>query len=179
VGPRIAAGDGKVAGLILLAGSTRPMEELVVEQYRYLVGLQGKITPEGQLAIDKAEKAAAEVRNPDLKPGTTVDFLGSPIPSSYFLDLRNYHPAEMAATLHRPVLVLQGERDYQVRMADFDGWKRALGAQPSASFKTYPALNHLFMPGSGPGSGAEYMKPNHVPEEVVQDIVAWVKKSSR
>lgn len=179
VGPRIAAGDAKVAGLILFAGSTRPMEELVVEQYRYLVGLQGKITPEGQLQIEKAEKAAAEIRNPDLKPGTAIDFLGSPIPSSYFLDLRNYHPAEMAATLHIPILVLQGERDYQVRMADFDGWKKALGNRPSATFKSYPALNHLFMPGSGPGSGAEYMHPNHVPEEVVQDIAGWVKKNSR
>jgi dienelactone hydrolase len=179
VGPRIATGDTKVAGLILLAGSTRPMEDLVVEQIRYLAGLQGKITPEGQLQIEKAEKAAAEIRSPGLKPGTTIDFLGALIPSSYFLDLRNYHPAEMAAKLHVPIFVLQGERDYQVRMADFDGWKKSLSSQPSASFKTYPALNHLFMPGSGPGSGAEYLQPNHVPEDVVQDIAGWVKKNSR
>jgi fermentation-respiration switch protein FrsA (DUF1100 family) len=75
--------------------------------------------------------------------------------------------------------VLQGERDYQVRPADFDGWKQALGNQPSASFKTYPTLNHLFMPGSGPSSDAEYFKPNNVPEEVIQDIAGWVKKNSR
>jgi dienelactone hydrolase len=179
VGPRIAAGDAKVAGLILLAGSTRPMEELLVEQVRYGAGLHGKITPQGQEAIEKAEKEEAAIRDPNLKPGTTLTLFGVPVPSSYFLDLRDYHPAEMAATLHRPILVLQGERDIQVRLADFDGWKKALGSQPSASFKTYPALNHLFMPGSGPGSDAEYMKPNHVPEEVVEDIATWVKKNSR
>ncbi|HEY6273571.1 MAG TPA: alpha/beta fold hydrolase, partial [Terriglobales bacterium] len=147
VGPRIAVGDAKVAGLILLAGSTRPMEELVVEQVRYLAGLNGKITPQGQEAIERVEKEEAAIRNPDLKPGTTVTLLGIPVPSTYFLDLRGYHPAEMAATLHIPILVLQGDRDYQVRMADFDGWKKSLGNQPTASFKTYPALNHLFMPG--------------------------------
>jgi len=179
VGPRIAAGDQKVAGLILLAGSTRPMEELLVEQVRYGAGLNGKITPQGQEAIEKAEKEEAAIRDPNLKPGTTLTLFGVPVPSSYFLDLRNYHPGETAATLHRPILVLQGERDIQVRLADFDGWKKALGSQPSASFKTYPALNHLFMPGSGPGSEAEYFQPNHVPEEVVQDIAGWVKTNSR
>jgi hypothetical protein len=179
VGPRIAASDQKVAGLILLAGSTRPMEELAVEQVRYAVGLSGKITPQGQEAIDQVEKEEAVIRSPDLKPGTTVKFLGIPIPSSYFLDLRDYHPAEMAAKLHIPILVLQGERDYQVRPADFDGWKKSLGNQPTATFKSYPALNHLFMPGSGPSSDAEYFRSNHVPEEVIQDIAGWVKKNSR
>jgi dienelactone hydrolase len=176
LGPRIAAGDAKVAGLILLAGSTRPMEELAVEQVRYIAGLNGKITPQGQEAIERVEKQVAAIRNPDLKPGTIVKFLGVAIPSNYFLDLRDYHPAEMAATLHIPILVLQGERDYQVSTADFDGWKKFLGNQPTASFKSYPTLNHLFMPGSGPSSGAEYLQPNHVPEEIIQDIAGWVKK---
>jgi dienelactone hydrolase len=179
VGPRIAVGDQRVAGLILLAGSTRPMEELVVEQVRYGAGRNGKITPQGQEAIEKAEKEEAAIRDPNLKPGTTLTLFGVPVPSSYFLDLRDYHPAEIAAKLHIPILVLQGERDIQVRMADFDGWKKSLGSQSSASFKTYPALNHLFMPGSGPGSEAEYFQPNHVPQEVVQDIAAWVKTNSR
>jgi dienelactone hydrolase len=176
LGPRIAAGDAKVAGLILLAGNTRTMEELLVEQVRYQVESQGKITPQGQAQIDQAEKEEAAIRNPDLKPGLTVKLFGVPIPSSYFLDLRNYHPAEMAATLHIPILVLQGERDKQVRMADFDGWKKSLGNQPTASFKTYPALNHLFMAASGP---ADSPGLRHVPEEVIQDMAGWVKKNSQ
>jgi len=76
------------------------------------------------------------------------------------------------------VLVRQGERDFQVRMADFECWKKPLGNQPTASFKTYPALNHLFTPGNGRASNAEYFQPNHVPEEVIQDIAGWVKKNS-
>jgi dienelactone hydrolase len=176
VGPRIAAGDAKVAGLILLAGNSRPMEELLVEQVRHQVELHGRITPEGQAQIDQAEKEEAAIRNPDLKPGVTVKLFGVPIPSSYFLDLRNYRPAEMAATLHIPILVLQGERDNNVRMADFDGWKKSLGNQPTATFKSYPALNHLFVPASGP---ADSPGLHHVSEEVIQDIASWVKKNSQ
>ena len=179
VGPRIASGDAKVAGLIILAGSTRPMEQLAVEQVRYLVTLDGKITPEGQKQIDEAEKMKAAVDDPGLKAGTTVNFLGASVPASYFLDLRGYHAPELAASLHIPIFVLQGGRDYQVGAADFEGWKKALAAQPSASFKLYPALNHLFMAGEGPSSGAEYEKPNHVQEAVVQDAAEWIRQKSQ
>jgi len=179
VGPRIASGDPKVAGLIIMAGSTRPMEQLVVEQVRYLATLDGKITPEGQEQIDEVEKLKAAVEDPNLKPGMTVNFLGAPIPASYFLDLRSYHAPELAASLHLPIYVLQGGRDYQVGAADFEGWKKALAAQPTASFKLYPALNHLFMAGEGQSSAAEYEKPNHVLEAVVQDAAEWVRQKSQ
>ena len=46
------------------------------------------------------------------------------------------------------MLVLQGERDYQVP-EDFANWKAALGARPDVTLKSYPALNHLFIAGTG------------------------------
>jgi dienelactone hydrolase len=106
--PRIATGDPQIAGLIIMAGNTRPMEELLVEQVRYSVGLQGKPTPEGDKLIAQAEKSAADARDPALKPGTKVNFMGSIVPGSYILDLRAYHAPEMAAELHIPMLILQG-----------------------------------------------------------------------
>ncbi|HKV91538.1 MAG TPA: alpha/beta fold hydrolase [Candidatus Angelobacter sp.] len=173
--PRIADGDPQIAGLIIMAGSTRPMEDLLVEQVRYSVGLSGKTTPEGEKLIAQAEKSAAEMRNPDLKPGMTVDFMGSILPASYVLDLRAYHAAETASRLKIPILVMQGDR-YQVGAADLNGWKQALEKKSTVSFKTYPTLNHLFMPGVGPSSDAEYLKPNHVLESVVEDIAGWIVK---
>jgi dienelactone hydrolase len=173
--PRIASGDPQIAGIILMAGNTRPLETLVVEQTRYEVSLSGPITPAGQQAIDLAEKSAREFTNPDLKLGMTVNFLGTPLPASYVLDLRAYHQAEVAASLKIPILVLQGERDYNVSMADFDGWKKALAGHVNATFKSYPGLNHAFLPGTGPSSPMEYAKPNHVEQDVVDDIAAWIK----
>lgn len=174
--PRIATGDPQIAGLIIMAGNTRPMEDLVVEQVRYSVGLAGKPTPDGEKLIAQAEQSAAEIRDPNLKPGVDVHFLGATIPSSYFLDLRTYHAPEVAAALHIPMLILQGDRDYQVGMADFGGWKKALDKNPAVTFKVYPGLNHMFMPGTGPSSDAEYLHPDHVPPDVLQDIEAWLGK---
>src|SRR5262245_56954268 len=161
-----------------MAGNTRPLEELIVEQVHYLTSINGP-TPEGEKQIAAAEKAAQEVRNPGLKPGMTVNLLGAKLPASYVLDLRSYNPGETAAALKIPLLVLQGERDYQVRVADFDGWKKALAGHTNAVFKLYPALNHHFMPGTGPSTNTEYLKPNHVLEQLINDIAAWIKANGK
>ena len=171
--PRIAAGNRHVAGIILLAGNVRPLEDLIVEQVRYQAKLAGPITPAIQKAIDAADESARELRNPDLTAGMTVHVLGAPIPATYVLDLRTYHPADVAASLTIPMLVLQGERDYQVTMTDFSLWHDALASHANVTFKSYFDLNHFFFSGSGPSRPTEYTVPAHVSRAVVADIATW------
>jgi len=176
--PRIAQGDAQVAGLVILAGTTRPFEQVAVEQIKYIAGLNGKITPQAQKQIDAVEQSAKEIESPALAADAKVNFLGTTIPGSYFLDLRGYHPAEVAAQLQIPMLIVRGERDYQVTSEDFDGWKHALAGKPGVTMKVYPGLFHLFMPSSSPGTGlgtpADYQKPGHVVEPVIADIASWI-----
>jgi len=174
--PRIASGVKDIAGIVMLAGNARPLEDLVVEQVRYEASLAGPVTPTIQKAIDDAEASAKAMRDPDLKPGMTVRLLGSPLPASYVLDLRAYHPTEVGASLTVPILVMQGERDYQVTMTDFGLWQKALAGHTNATLKSYPALNHLFMAGTGPGTPTEYAKANHVERSVIEDLAAWCQR---
>jgi hypothetical protein len=71
--------------------------------------------------------------------------------------------------------VLQGERDYQVKMLDFDIWKKTMHDKKQVSFKSYPSLNHLFIEGKGPSIPKEYTQAGNMYEEVINDIVNWVK----
>jgi len=178
--PRIAAQDSQVAGIIILAGNTRPLEKLVIDQIKYIASLTAASTPENQKQIDRAEAIAAQVESPALKPTDTVDFFGSPIPGSYFLDLRTYDPAKTAAALKVPILILQGGRDYQVTAADFDIWKKELVNDPRVTFKFYPTYTHLFNPGagSGPPSPQDYDVPSNVSEDVITDIAKWIKANA-
>ncbi len=73
------------------------------------------------------------------------------------------------------MLILQGERDYQVTMADFGLWKAGLGSAKGVTMKWYPSLNHLFVAGEGKSLPAEYAKPGHVAPEVIDDIAKFVK----
>jgi hypothetical protein len=96
--------------------------------------------------------------------------------ASYWLDLRGYHPEQTARDLKLPLLVLIGERDYQVTMEDFEAWKKGLAGKKDVEFNSYPKLNHLFVTGEEPGSDAEYTRPGHVEKAVVVDIADWVKR---
>ncbi len=172
--PRIAKNDPAIKGIAILASPTRTMEDVVLAQFRYL-----KVAPQ---VIQQAQVFKTTIESPTLKADDQVAFpLGdgtsTNIPGSYFLDTRGYHPEKVAAALSIPVLVLQGERDYQVSVTDdFPGWKTALAHKKNATLKTYPALNHLFCAGVGPPSPDEYMKLGHVDEQVIIDIADFATK---
>jgi fermentation-respiration switch protein FrsA (DUF1100 family) len=76
------------------------------------------------------------------------------------------------------LLILQGERDYQVTMEEFARWKAALGSRRNVTFRSYAALNHLVIARTGPSAPAEYQVPGHVAEEVIRDIAAWPMPSA-
>jgi uncharacterized protein len=173
--PRIAAADPKLAGVVVLAGAARPLTQAIVEQTKYLAAADGTISPDEQAQIDEVTKLAAAIDA--LAPAdASRDRRLFNAPASYWLDLRGYDPPSAARTVKLPMLVLQGERDYQVTMEEFAKWKAALGDRRDVTFRSYPALNHLFLAGTGKSLPAEYNQASHVAEEVVSDIAAWVKR---
>jgi hypothetical protein len=173
--PRIAEGDAQISGLIIMAGSTRPLGQIVVEQIKYLSTLSGPVGDGAKTQIEAAAKFAQDYDSPTLKPGETVSMMGIPMPASYVLDLRTYDPGATAARLKIPILVIQGESDYQVTMKDFEGWQKALAGHSNVTMKTYPGLCHLFTPGGNPPSPADYNKPGHLAKGTLDDIANWVE----
>jgi len=174
--PRIVQAEPKIAGAIVMAGAARAIEDAVVEQLKYLAAADGTVTADEQTQIDAAAKTAAEIH-----ALTPVDAASDRhllnAPASYWLDLKSYDAPAAARTLTVPLLILQGERDYQVTMADdFARWKAALSGRANVTFHSYPALNHLFLPGTGKSLPAEYNQPSHVAAQVVDDIAAWIER---
>ena len=171
--PRIAAREPAVAGLVLLAGPTRPLHEIIVAQWRYLAALDGSVSAEEQQTIDTAVDNASAIRALTAADGSSNRRIAGASPA-YWLDLRAYDQLEFARRFKGPMLILQGERDYQVTMEDFAGWKAALGERSDVALRSYPGLNHLFIAGTGPASPIEYLTPAHVAGEVITDITDWI-----
>jgi len=71
------------------------------------------------------------------------------VPRPYWEFANAYKPVEVASKLALPMLILQGERDYQVTMQDFGLWRFGLMRNKNAFFKSYPKLNHMLQEGSG------------------------------
>jgi dienelactone hydrolase len=164
--PRIGGEDGQLAGLILMAANARHMEDLVVEQVQSVGGTAK--------ALENAKAIQSKVKS--LEPGDEDSPAVFGAPASYWLDLKDYDPVGDAAKIGMPMLILQGGRDYQVTMKDFEMWRAGVGKSKGVVMKSYPALNHLFVAGEGKSLPAEYSKPGHVAPEVIEDIAAFVKK---
>ena len=177
--PRIGAADPNTAGLISMAGPTRPMEDLILEQVAYIAALDGTVSPAEQASLDALAVQAALVKDPNLSVDTPASSWPFGVPARYWLDLRGYNPAEVAKSLNMPMLFLQGGRDYQVTMVDLEGWRSALVSRQDVEFRVYPDLNHAFIAGTGQCAPAEYDVPGHVAEQVVADIAAWVLRPAR
>jgi uncharacterized protein len=171
--PRIASRDSSIAGIISLAGATRALETVIPEQLHYIFSLDGSISPEEQKKLDEARQQAAKVKALTPKDLDSTDVIFG-APASYWLDLRGYDPPATAHELKQPILILQGERDYQVTMQDFGAWRTALGARDNATFKSYPGLNHLFIVGTGKSGPTDYDSPGHIDEHVIADIATWI-----
>jgi len=176
--PRIAEADGKLAGMIVVNGNARPLEDLALDEVQYIAdGMDPKDRQsEGfQRQLVVIREQAAKIKKMTQGDGDTSTLLG--MKGSYLLDLKGYDPAGQAKLLKVPMLILQGERDYQVNMKDFAAWKAGLQGMPGVTMKSYPALDHVLVEGAGRSSSADYRKPGqHVSQAVVDDVAKWVKQ---
>ena len=174
--PRIASeaaeGDGSIAGLVMLAPNATNIADLIVEQVEYIASLDGKVDDRESAEIKRVKDDVAKVVGGQMQKGEVI--LGAA--KAYWDDLLAYDPLETAQSLEIPLLVLQGERDYQVTMRDFNLWKDALGVKEGATLRSFPSLNHLFIQGEGKSSPAEYQNPGNVDAAVIDAIAVWVKK---
>ncbi len=173
--PEIAAQAPDLAGVIILAGPTRRLEDIVVDQVSYLAQLDGSTSAEEQAQIDLLTEQAAKVKELTSESNVPAEQLPLGQSMAYWQSLNAVNPVQTAAALSMPLLILRGERDYQVNQADFDGWKTALEAKPGVFLKQYPDLNHLMMSGSGAPNPQEYQNPSHVSELVVNDIASFIQ----
>jgi dienelactone hydrolase len=165
IAPRIAADDGKLAGLILLGAPEHSLEDWILETAQSLAGVTPKLLADLKVEVSKIKKF--EANDADLPPQ-----LGFPV--AYWLDLKGYDPAGDAKKLGIAMLILQGGRDFQVAPVEFDAWKTAMTGRNTVTLKSYPSLNHLFVAGEGKSNEQEYRKPGHVSPEVIDDIVKFV-----
>lgn len=172
--PMIAERTDAESGFIAMSAPGRPFEDVVQDQITYLANLDGKITEDEQAQLDQIKVQVANVKK--LVPGANVDtnLLPLGLPAPYWLSIQGYLAQDEAKTLNEPMMILQGERDYQVTMVDFAAWQTALQGKEDATLKSYPGLNHLYMAGSGPPTPEDYNKEGHLAESVINDIASWI-----
>ena len=175
VAPRVAAADPRVAGLIIAAGGAEPLHRAILRQLRYLASLDPATQAAAEEGLARVARQVDLVEQADLSPDTPAASLPLGVPASYWLDLRAYDPVAAAAALERPILILQGGRDYQVTIKDdLERWRAGLAGRPNVVIRVYEADNHMFLTGSGSPTPTEYEPAQHVDPMVVTTVAEFV-----
>ncbi len=177
--PRIAKADGKLAGLIIMAGATElNLGEQMDRQYDYIISISGADSTKVRQAIEPARPGIARIRAltaadaADTKP---IPGMGGTSPR-YWVDLTTPSPAQAMREIQIPALVLQGMRDYQVTPDQLDGWLRVVGPRKDLTVIRYPSLTHLFTSGEGIPRPQEYSIAKPVDPQVALDIADFIRK---
>ncbi|MCL2407741.1 MAG: alpha/beta fold hydrolase [Defluviitaleaceae bacterium] len=197
--PEIAA-RGDFAGFIIMAGTLRPITELMVEQLNYqleLVRLQisempsDDITPDIVLLFDEAItelelmiEAVTEMHQIFLQ---SLEKSVEEQQSTYLLGMMAYYLVNLYTRTNPPTyllewggpgLILHGGMDYQTRYyIDFVRYQKLTADMADIQMILYPNLTHSFtvsISETGMGTPADYFVPSTVDEEVIRDIAAFI-----
>ncbi|MGB0578209.1 MAG: DUF3887 domain-containing protein [Limisphaerales bacterium] len=168
--PRIAR-HVNLAGFVSLAGNSRPLEELIIEQTEYLM----KLDPARAKDLKGMRLAADQVKKLDASDAQSRKILLN-APMSYWFDLRNYDPVAAAKEFKGQIFIVHAGRDYQVNEKDFHRWTNGLAAHPKLYTRAFTNLNHLMIPGTGMSKPVEYQQAGHVDANVIAAIADWIKE---
>lgn len=176
--PRIDAEGGDFKGLILMAGITRRLEEVLIEQNReacdQMNGLLKKIAGKQIMKLNSAfdglyEMPDEQAKRKKIGGGTTL---------FYFKEMGEHPVSGYLEKSRKPMLIMQGGKDFQVKAdVDFKRYQELLADRENVTFKLYPELNHVFVPsvfGVITKAKQEYNVEQHIGEDVIGDIAAWI-----
>lgn len=168
--------EKQIAGAVLLAGPAQSFQDVLIEQQLYLLEVVEELGLPVEQFIPSAElliRQAEIIKDPQYSPlNLPEDFQLHP--AYYWFEQRDYVPVEVAKEQDTPLLILQGENDWQVSMKQFEVWKKELSGKQHVQFKSYPHLNHLLTEFDQISIGLEYGIPANVSLELIKDIAKWV-----
>lgn len=176
--PRIDAEGGNFSGLIILAGSPRKLEEIILDQneavlnstkgfVRWIAAKQ--VAKTNKLFEGMYQLSDEDARKKKIGGGTTL---------YYFKEMGQHPASDYLLKLEKPILILQGEADFQATAEkDFAAYKQLLSGKGNVAFQLYPGLNHAFVPsvyGNIMKAKQEYRIEQHIGKEVIEDIANWI-----
>lgn len=176
--PRIDAEGADVKGLIMMAGTPYRLEEVVLRQLRQAgrgSSIMKKIIGLEYRFYKKKFRGLYQMSDEEAKK---KKFAGN-LSLYYFKEMGQKTAADYLLTGKKPVLILQGGKDFQVlENRDYRKFKKLLAGRENTQYKLYPELNHVFVKGIYNDilkASKEYSVEQHIGEDVIGDIAAFIR----
>ncbi|MET0307699.1 MAG: alpha/beta fold hydrolase [Sphingomonas sp.] len=169
-----AAQDARgICGVVLISAAGRPLGTVMREQFRANPANTPILAP--ALGMVDAFEAGRHVDPASLPQPLSMLFPDSV--QNYLIDMFRYDPPKLAAKLHVPMLIVQGDRDVQVRLTDAQALSKSA---PAAKLAVIPGMTHVLRtaPGETPGASLATYRDISLPVSpgLVDAIAGFVVK---
>jgi pimeloyl-ACP methyl ester carboxylesterase len=125
-----------ICGVILVSGAGRKLSDVIRDQ----LSSNAAFAPELDSAFTALQSLEHEQHVDPTNFDPTLQKLFAPQVQDFLIDMFRQDPAKLAGSLKVPLLIVQGERDMQVSIADA---RMLAAAQPKAKLVLIPAMNHV------------------------------------
>ena len=161
IGPMVASTDSTISAVVVMGGTVSRGREIVEFQQRYVVDSMAHLL--GQ----RRDAALAQYARNTASVAAAMPWM------RFFLD---YDGRAAAGRIRAPVLILHGEKDYQVPVAEAEKTAAAVraGGNRDVTVRVFPGMNHLLLPHAGVGFSYEKLPSVTVPAEVMGAIADWL-----
>ena len=176
--PRIDVEGGDFAGLIIMAGTPRRLEDVMLEQFDTIAnsykGLTAYLVKKQSAGLSRKLEGVYEM---DDEKAKGIKVMGG-TRAYYWKEMGEKDVPSYIAKTQKPMLVIQGAKDAQVSVEhDFNEYEKLLEGRDNVYFRLYPDLNHLFMKSvysDLKNMKKEYKIPGKVEACVLDDIAAFI-----
>jgi dipeptidyl aminopeptidase/acylaminoacyl peptidase len=161
IAPMVAASDSLVKAIVIMAGTVSPGRDIVAWQQQFVIdSMDHFVGQQRELAMAQSRQA--------------LDSMAAALPwMKFFLA---YDGTATAAKVRQPVLILHGEKDYQVPVAEAQKVAAAIrsGGNRDVTIRTFPATNHLFLGDAGVGFAYEKLPSYEVKPDILGALAEWL-----
>ena len=176
--PRIDAEGGDAKGLIMMAGTPYRLEDIVIRQLKQASQSSSLMKLIGKLELRIFGKKFDNLYQLSEEEAMKKKFAGNTT-LYYFQEMGRKTAADYLLESDKPVLIMQGGKDFQVLADDdFAKFKTILAGRPNTVFRLYPELNHCFVQAMYSDilkASKEYSTERHISDEVIKDIADFIQ----
>jgi alpha/beta superfamily hydrolase len=181
IAPMIAAEDGDISAMVLMAGRAKALDQVMIERQGFLlsqVNLPDEMKDE---AIQEQREFFDWVRGikewqEEEMPVQYKELTGK---RKWYLEHFNHDPLQTITQVKSKVLILQGQKDRQVFNLHAVMLSNALdrAGHEDHLIRIFPDLDHLFCKTTGEGDYGEYAKTERpIDTEFLEFLSDWLKK---
>ena len=174
--PRIDDEGGNYKGFILVGATPRKLEEILIDQNNDALAKMNILLR--LLYNGSAKSFNSSFRGiyslSDEKAKKKI--IGTGATAYYFKDIGEHTIEAYLDKLHKPMFIIQGDKDKQVKVdKDFNAYKELLKDRDNVSFKLYEGLNHCLVKETS--DKQDFGTELHIGEDVILDIASWIKEN--